>query len=227
MMVCWESKVTMLTPAEAGPVTAKLLNVFALVTLRVPVPVPAKVKLLYVNPAPANVFDPFTTIVDVPAFNVKPVLVTFHGAPEIPEPTLIVDAPNTSARVSAPVELKEPGVVMLNPAVFSVPCVTAIGVEAAPPTVRALPSVHPPPAPLKVTAPPENAPVRTVPLVVIVLPVVVELNVMGPVLLHTVPVTNDMEPRISIDGVVPVANVTVPADTVMSRQVKPPVIVTV
>jgi hypothetical protein len=165
--------------------------------------------------------------VEVPAFNVKPVLVTFHGLPEIPLPALIVDAPNTSARVSEPVELKLPGVVMLNPAVSSVPCKTAIGVETPPPTVRALPSVHPPPAPLKVTVPPENAPVRTVPLVVIVLPVVVELNVMGPVLLHTVPANNDMEPRISIAGDVPVANVTVPADTVMSRQVSAPVMVTV
>ena len=173
-------------------------------------------------------FDsPPRTIVDVSAFNVNPVLVTFHAAPETPEPALIVAAPNTSARVSTPVELKIPGVVILNPAVFSVPCVSTIGVETPPPTVSALPSVHPPPAPLKVTVPPENAPVRTVPLVVIVLPVVVELNVMGPVLLHTVPAINDIEPRTSSVGVVPVANVTVPADTVMSRQANAPVMVTV
>jgi hypothetical protein len=57
--------------------------------------------------------------------------------------------------------------------------------------------------------------------------VVVELNVITPVELHTVPATNDMEPRTFSVGDVPVANVTVPADTVMSRQFKAPVMVTV
>jgi hypothetical protein len=66
-----------------------------------------------------------------------------------------------------------------------------------------------------------------VPFVVTVLPVVVAVNVFDPVLLHTVPATSVIEPRISSDGDVPVANVTVPADTVMSRQAKAPVMVTV
>ncbi len=65
------------------------------------------------------------------------------------------------------------------------------------------------------------------PLVVTVLPVVVDENVIGPVELHTVPAINDMEPRTSNVGDVPAANVTVPADTVMSRQAKAPVMVTV
>ena len=91
-----------------------------------------------------------------------------------------------------------------------------------PATEKALPSVQPPPTPLKVT----DAGIVT-PLVVTVLPVVVELNVTSPVLLHTVPANSDIEPRMFSVGDVPVANVTVPADTVMSRQVKPPVMVTV
>jgi hypothetical protein len=56
---------------------------------------------------------------------------------------------------------------------------------------------------------------------------VVELNVIVPVLLQTVAATNDMLPEMANVGVVPVANVTVPADTVMLKQAKAPVIVTV
>ena len=88
--------------------------------------------------------------------------------------------------------------------------------------VKAPPSVHSPPAPLKVTAPE-----IVTPLVVTVLPVLVDENVIVPVLLHTVPANKDMEPRTFSVGDVPVANVTVPADTVMSRQAKAPVMVTV
>jgi hypothetical protein len=88
--------------------------------------------------------------------------------------------------------------------------------------VNALPSVHPPPIPLNLICA-ENV----TPLVVIVRPVVVELNVIVPEELHTVPASSNMEPRISSVGDVPVANVTVPADTVMSRQAKAPVMVTV
>jgi len=57
--------------------------------------------------------------------------------------------------------------------------------------------------------------------------VVVELNVIAPVELHTVPANSVMEPRMFNVGDVPVANVTVPADTVMSRQANAPVMVTV
>jgi hypothetical protein len=66
-----------------------------------------------------------------------------------------------------------------------------------------------------------------VPLVVIVFPVVVALNVIAPPELHTVPASKDIEPLIANVGAVPVANVTVPADTVISRQVNAPVQVTV
>lgn len=86
---------------------------------------------------------------------------------------------------------------------------------------NALPKVHPPV--------PKNViwPLMVVPLVVTVLPVVVALNVIATVELHTVPASSDIDPLIASVGVVPVANVTVPADTVMSRQVNAPVIVTV
>jgi hypothetical protein len=57
--------------------------------------------------------------------------------------------------------------------------------------------------------------------VVIVLPVVVELNVSVPVALHTVPVNNDMEPLIFIVPLL--VKVCVPAETVISRQLRAPV----
>ena len=88
--------------------------------------------------------------------------------------------------------------------------------------VKALPSVQYPPTPLNVTAP-DNV----VPLVVTVLPVVVALNVTVPVELQTVPAISDIEPLIASVGVVPVANVTAPKDTVISKQVSAPVMVTV
>ena len=46
LMVCWESKVTVTTPADAGPVTARLLNVLVLLIDLVPVVVEVKVTLL-------------------------------------------------------------------------------------------------------------------------------------------------------------------------------------
>jgi hypothetical protein len=88
--------------------------------------------------------------------------------------------------------------------------------------VKALPNVQPPPKPLRSTDPDIETP-----LVVIVLPVVVELNVTLPVELHTVPASNVIEPRTFSDGPVPVAKVTVPAETVIFRQFSAPVIVTV
>jgi hypothetical protein len=57
--------------------------------------------------------------------------------------------------------------------------------------------------------------------------VVVDENVITAEELHTVPASSVMEPRISSVGDAPVANVTVPADTVMSRQANAPVMVTV
>ena len=89
--------------------------------------------------------------------------------------------------------------------------------------VKLLPSVHTPPTPLNNI----GALIRVTALVVIVVPVAVEENVIVPLELHTVPATSDMEPRTFNVGNVPVANVTVPADTVMSRQANAPVMVTV
>jgi hypothetical protein len=97
------------------------------------------------------------------------------------------------------------------------------------PVVEELPIVRPllvkdhaPPTPLNeifefIVLPPEF----------IVLPVVVELKVIVPLMFHTVPASNDIDPRMLRAGDVPCANVTVPADTVMSRQFKVPVMVTV
>ena len=87
--------------------------------------------------------------------------------------------------------------------------------------VRALPRVHTPPTPLKVTPP-----VKTVPLVVIVLPVVVALNVTVPVAFQTVPAIRDIDPETASVAPAP-PNVTVPAETVISRHVDAPDIVTV
>jgi hypothetical protein len=93
---------------------------------------------------------------------------------------------------------------------------------SVPVVVKALPSVQPPPTPLKVTEAE-----MLVPFVVTVFPVVVALKVTVPVADQTVPDTKDMEPLIANVGLVPVANVTVPAETVMSKQVNAPVHVTV
>ena len=91
-----------------------------------------------------------------------------------------------------------------------------------PPTVSALPRVHSPPTPLNVIA----AFIVT-PFVVTVFPVVVDEKVIAPVLDQIVPAASNIDPRIFSVGDVPVANVTVPADTVMSRPANAPVIVTV
>jgi hypothetical protein len=90
--------------------------------------------------------------------------------------------------------------------------------------VNALPSVQPPPTPLKII---DALTPNEVPLVVIVLPVEVALNVISPLADQTVPETKLILPLIAKVGVVPSAKVTVPADTVISRQVNAPVQVTV
>jgi hypothetical protein len=94
------------------------------------------------------------------------------------------------------------------------------------PNVNALPNVQPPPAP-PVAPNWKLVALIVTPFVVTVLPVVVALSVMAPVAFHIVPATNDMEPAMPKVGAVPVAKVTVPAETVMSRHAKAPVIVTV
>jgi biopolymer transport protein ExbD len=64
--------------------------------------------------------------------------------------------------------------------------------------VKELPRVQPPPTPLKL-----NVEINKTPLVVIVLPVLVEVNVTTPLVFHTVPVRKDIEPRMSKVGDVP------------------------
>jgi hypothetical protein len=58
--------------------------------------------------------------------------------------------------------------------------------------VKALPRVHPPPTPLRI-----RGALIVTPLVVMVLPVVVALNVIDPVADHTVPTSSVMLPVIA------------------------------
>jgi hypothetical protein len=109
----------------------------------------------------------------------------------------------------------------LNPLSVSEPAVSAI-VAPLIPNVNELPKLHPPPIPLNVILP-----LISTPLVVIVLPVVVELNVIKLAMLQVVVAFRDIEPETVRVGAVPAANVTVPADTVISKHVNAPVIVTV
>ena len=88
--------------------------------------------------------------------------------------------------------------------------------------VRAPTIVHSPPTPSNKIADP-----MLTPLVVIVWPAAVDLKVTAPTFPHTVAATNDIDPLIPSVGAVPSAKVTVPADTVMFRQDRAPVIVTV
>jgi hypothetical protein len=127
--------------------------------------------------------------------------------------------PNAIERVEVALELNTP-VVRLNPFNDNEPAIRIVErLPAA--SVNELPSDQPPPAPLNVSGP------ILVPFVVTVLPVVVALNVVTPVLFHTVPATNDILPDTISVGEVPVAKVTVPADTVISKQRIAPVRVTV
>lgn len=133
--------------------------------------------------------------------------------------TVIFPVPKARRRTLAELTLKNPAV-SVNVLSDSVPWLSvAVRKEES---VSALKSVHPPPAPLKVTLP-----FMVTPFVVTVLPVVVDVNVIVPVEFHTVPARRVIDPATLNVGVVPVAKVTVPADTVMSRQARAPVIVTV
>lgn len=114
----------------------------------------------------------------------------------------------------------KPAHVNANPAVSNVPAPKPKSLAFV--DVNGLPSVQYPPIPLK-----NNLPAKLTPLVVIVCPVVVLLNVIFAVELHTVPANSDIEPRMFNVGDVPVAKVAVPAETVMFRHAKAPVIVTV
>jgi hypothetical protein len=88
------------------------------------------------------------------------------------------------------------------------------------PSVNALPNVQTPPTPLHVTLP-----FIVVPFVVKVREDAVAVKLRVPVALQTVPATKDNDPLII--NVPVLVNVTVPAETVRSRQVNVPVNVTV
>ena len=155
------------------------------------------------------------TKVEVPALKVMPVEVKLKAF-EIPWVEVMVLEPKLTDRVLVPAE-ENCVAVTLYPPVINPPAATV----TAEVDVSALPSVYSPPDPEKFICGSD------VPFVVTVLPVVVDENVIAPVELHTVPANSDMEPRMLSVGPVPVANVTAPADTVMSRQAKAPVMVTV
>ena len=121
-------------------------------------------------------------------------------------------------RVLVLLELNMP-VVRVNPFRVIVPFVSVV-VRVAP-RVSALPRLQLPPTPLNVMAP------RMVTPLVVIVRAVVELNVIVPVLFQTVAASKDISPEIASVGPVPVANVTVPADTVILKQANAPVIVTV
>jgi hypothetical protein len=75
-LIVWrESKVRVATPAEAGAVTARLLNVFAPDIARLPAAVEVNETLLKVNPGDAAIPDgpllPVIRIVEVPALKVR------------------------------------------------------------------------------------------------------------------------------------------------------------
>ena len=74
LMVWRDSKVTVTTPADAGPVMARLLNVFAPPINRVPAAVDENKKFQNVNPAnptPIVALVPEQTNCDVPALKVR------------------------------------------------------------------------------------------------------------------------------------------------------------
>jgi hypothetical protein len=152
----------------------------------------------------------------VPALNVKFVTKRAPNEPVLLAVIVKVEEPSVKVLALTPLILKL-NVVNEKLPVSTVPS-AKVKVSLI---VNALPKVHAPPTPLKNADPSETL------LVVTVLPVVVDENVIVAVELHTVPATSDMEPRTFNVGDVPVANVTVPADTVMSRQAKAPVMVTV
>jgi hypothetical protein len=152
--------------------------------------------------------------VGVPVMENPVEMAPLHKAP--PAPLQVMDpVPKANTLVLAMLELKNPVTTDL---LFRsrVPAVSvSVRVDA---TVSASSNCQDPPTPLKDVFP------RTVALVVTVL-AVVATRLRVPVLLHTVP---DRRDRLPFTLVLPVpAKVTVPAETVKSRQFPVPVLVTV
>jgi hypothetical protein len=130
---------------------------------------------------------------------------------------IIKFVPNDILRVFELVERNVP-VVRSNPFKTSEPAVRVVVLVT--PNINALPNVQSPPAPFNI-----KLQLMVIPLVVIVLPVVVALKVKVPVADQTVVAVNDILPDTAIVPVL--VKVTVPADTVISKQVSAPVNVTV
>jgi len=125
--------------------------------------------------------------------------------------------PNAIERAVATDEENMP-VVKSNPFRVRVPLFSVV--VSVTPVLNALPKLHAPATPSNVIGL-----LIVTPLVVTVLPVLVELNVTTPVADQTVLELSDIEPEFAI---VPVLeNVTVPALTVIPKQVNAPVSVTV
>lgn len=208
------------------PVKTKLFNQLAVVIVGIAAPLGIN-KLAVVVAEPPVV--PIVYVLVIEASALKPPVpeeenkvlfaILTTTAPTVVVIKLIKLAPNATDLAVATFELNIP-VDKSKPLSVNAPFVNVV-VSVAPVT-NALPKLQPPPTPLNVIAP-----FIVVPLVVIVLPVVVALNVIAPVLLQTVPATNDIEPVTANVGVVPVAKVTTPALTVISKHSKAPVIVTV
>jgi hypothetical protein len=196
------------------------------------------------------VFIPLTEYVPAePLFAVRLTTLNCLSAPKKDPAQLMIEEVETTVRFPAvaPLRLKElPGVrvvivlelifntliavpvamklkaVTLNPFVINDPAVTVILPED--PVTIALPRVHSPPTPLKLI--PLVEPILA-PLVVTVLPVDVELNVIPTFEFHMVPETRNIDPLIFKVGEVPVTNVTVPLETLISKQFSAPDNVTV
>lgn len=106
LMVCWADKTMDLDPADDGPTTEKLLNVFVPVIVYCCVFAVTNDTLANVKPAPTNILPLLQENVDVPAFSVMPVFVKF-GVLKLtpPTPEEIVDDPRLSVRVDDPVDI--------------------------------------------------------------------------------------------------------------------------
>jgi hypothetical protein len=217
--IVWFSvKLTLLTPVIGRPINDKVEKVLAPVIVTVTPPEGfVKLTLLKVRPPDAIpvVVTPDRLICEVPAFHVRPVVVAkLSAVAEIAEIVIMLE-PSEIDRVLELLELKF-DVEMLKLPLLNEPFVMV----SVPVIVSGLPSVQPPPTPLKDTD--ED---KLTPFVVIVLPVVVAVN-MVKIAPHTVPAIKDIDPAmLSVAALL--ANVTVPAETVMSKQFNVPVIVTV
>ena len=105
LMVCWESKVTVVTPAVDGAVTEKLLNVFEPLTIRDPATVEVNEMLLNVKLAPAipEIAALLPTKVEVPALRVIPVEVKLKAFAAAIVAVMVLE-PRLTDRVLVPVE---------------------------------------------------------------------------------------------------------------------------